>query len=366
MPAALDVFADDGVGRIDALVNTTSFAMGDVNADGPTAAGWSVAAFARLDVPVVQAIASSMTQAQWAASERGLNPLDTAMNVALPEFDGRIVSVPMSFKDERDETAYAPLPDRVRRVAGIVARQVALRRTAPADKRIAFLFTNSSSKASQIGNAVGLDSPASLLALLRAMQAQGYRIDGLPESGDALIHALIDRGAYDEDYLSAAQLEQAIATVPAARYAAWFSDLPAPLQDKMRQRWGDAPGNAYVHDGKLVFAGMEYGNAFVALQPPRGYGMDPDAIYHTPTCRPRTTTTRSTAGCATNGARTPSSTSASTARWNGCRARAWAYRRPVSPTRCWAICRCSTRSSSTIRAKARRPSAARTRSSSTT
>lgn len=286
MPAALDVFADDGVGRIDALVNTTSFAMGDVNADGPTAAGWSVAAFARLDVPVVQAIASSMTQAQWAASERGLNPLDTAMNVALPEFDGRIVSVPMSFKDERDETAYAPLPDRVRRVAGIVARQVALRRTAPADKRIAFLFTNSSSKASQIGNAVGLDSPASLLALLRAMQAQGYRIDGLPESGDALIHALIDRGAYDEDYLSAAQLEQAIATVPAARYAAWFSDLPAPLQDKMRQRWGDAPGNAYVHDGKLVFAGMEYGNAFVALQPPRGYGMDPDAIYHTPDLPP--------------------------------------------------------------------------------
>ncbi|MGA0525046.1 cobaltochelatase subunit CobN, partial [Escherichia coli] len=85
MPAALDVFADDGVGRIDALVNTTSFAMGDVNADGPTAAGWSVAAFERLDVPVIQAIASSMTQAQWAASERGLNPLDTAMNVALPE-----------------------------------------------------------------------------------------------------------------------------------------------------------------------------------------------------------------------------------------------------------------------------------------
>lgn len=286
MPAALGFFADDGIGRIDALVNTTSFAMGDVNADGPTAAGWSVAAFERLDVPVVQAIASSMTQAQWAASERGLNPLDTAMNVALPEFDGRIVSVPMSFKDEHDETAYAPLPDRVRRVAGIVARQVALRRTPVAAKRIAFLFTNSSSKASQIGNAVGLDSPASLLALLRAMQAQGYRIDGLPESGDALIHALIDRGAYDEAYLSADQLAQAIATVPATRYAAWFSDLPAPLQDKMRQRWGNAPGNAYVHDGQLVFAGMEYGNAFVALQPPRGYGMDPDAIYHTPDLPP--------------------------------------------------------------------------------
>lgn len=284
MPAALQFFA--GAGRIDALINTTSFAMGDVNADGPTTAGWSVAAFERLDIPVIQAITSSMTQAQWEASERGLNPLDTAMNVALPEFDGRIVSVPMSFKHEQDETHYAPLADRVRRVAGIAARQVALRRTPAKKKRIAFIFTNSNSKASQIGNAVGLDSPASLFAMLHAMQEQGYHIPGLPESSDALIHELIDRGAYDEDYLTADQLSKAIASVPAARYAEWFCQLPEALQQKMLERWGAAPGSAYVHDGKLAFAGLEYGNTFVALQPPRGYGMDPDAIYHTPDLPP--------------------------------------------------------------------------------
>ncbi|MCW3478490.1 cobaltochelatase subunit CobN [Neisseriaceae bacterium JH1-16] len=286
LPAALDFFVDDDACRIDALINTTSFAMGDVNADGPTAAGWSVAAFERMDLPVIQAITSSMTVKQWEASERGLNPLDTAMNVALPEFDGRIVSVPISFKHEQDETEYAPLPDRVRRVAGIAARQVALRRIPAADKRIAFIFTNSNSKASQIGNAVGLDSPASLFALLHAMQAQGYHIPGLPESSDALIHELIDRGAYDEDYLTADQLDRAVASVPAQRYAEWFGQLPAMLQEKMHERWGAAPGKAYVHQDKLVFAGLEYGNAFVALQPPRGYGMDPDAIYHTPDLPP--------------------------------------------------------------------------------
>ncbi|MDN0083156.1 cobaltochelatase subunit CobN [Crenobacter sp. SG2305] len=286
LPAALDFFVDGETCRIDALINTTSFAMGDVNADGPTAAGWSVAAFERLDLPVIQTITSSMTVAQWEASERGLNPLDTAMNVALPEFDGRIIGVPISFKHEQDETEYAPLPDRARRVAGIAARQVALRRTPNSQKRIAFIFTNSNSKASQIGNAVGLDSPASLFALLHAMREAGYHLPGLPESSDALIHTLIDRGAYDEDYLTADQLEHAIASVPAARYAEWFGQLPAALQDKMQQRWGDAPGQAYVHDNKLVFAGLEYGNAFVALQPPRGYGMDPDAIYHTPDLPP--------------------------------------------------------------------------------
>ena len=286
MPAALGFFTADPMHRIDALINTTSFAMGDVNADGPTAPGWSVAAFEQLDAPVIQAITSSMTQQQWEASERGLNPLDTAMNVALPEFDGRIVTVPISFKHEQEETYYAPLPDRVRRVAGIAARLVALRRKPAADKRIAFIFTNSNSKASQIGNAVGLDSPASLLALLHAMKVQGYRVTGLPASSDALIHELIDRGAYDEDYLSDDQLRRAIARVGAARYAEWFAQLPEVLQESMVKRWGEAPGSAYVHDGNLVFAGLEYGNAFVALQPPRGYGMDPDAIYHTPDLPP--------------------------------------------------------------------------------
>lgn len=292
MPAAMQFFVGaDGTSRIDALINTTSFAMGDVNADGPTPTGWSVAAFERLDVPVVQAITSSMTRAQWEQSERGLNPLDTAMNVALPEFDGRIVSVPMSFKHASDgapaeQTDYAPLPDRVRRVAGITARLVRLRRVPAADKRIAFIFTNSNSKASQIGNAVGLDSPASLFAMLHAMQARGYRIDGLPDSSDALIHELIDRGAYDEAYLSDDQLRRAVAAVPAARYAEWFAELPDTLRERMSARWGAAPGSAYVHQDRLVFAGLEYGNAFVALQPPRGYGMDPDAIYHTPDLPP--------------------------------------------------------------------------------
>ena len=294
LPAALGLFtteADCRIGvLIDALINTTSFAMGDVSADGPTLPGWSVTALEHVDVPVIQAITSSMTQAQWQASERGLNPLDTAMNIALPEFDGRIVGVPVSFKDTqsdaRGETHYVPLADRMRRLAGIAARQVALRRTPPENKRVAFIFTNSSSKASQIGNAVGLDAPASLFALLHAMRAHGYRIDGLPESSDALIHDLIDRGAYDEAYLSADQLRHAVATVPAARYAAWFDQLPPTLQQRMRERWGEPPGSAYVHEGKLVFAGMEYGNAFVALQPPRGYGMDPDAIYHTPDLPP--------------------------------------------------------------------------------
>ena len=277
--------------RIDALINTTSFAIGDLNPQGPTSPGWSIAAMAELDVPVFQAIVSGMDLEQWRAASRGLNPLDTAMNVVIPEFDGRIVTVPVSFKEKHQASGmevveYAPLADRVERIAGIVGAHVRLRRLERGHRRIAFVFTNSNTKASQIGNAVGLDAPASVMTVLRAMRKAGYDISDLPQTGDALIHALIDRGCYDMDHLTAAQCASAVGRVPATRYAEWFSELPRSLRERMQSQWGSPPGEAYVHDGHLILAGLEFGNAIVTLQPPRGYGMDPDAIYHQPDLPP--------------------------------------------------------------------------------
>ncbi|MHB8745915.1 MAG: cobaltochelatase subunit CobN, partial [Gammaproteobacteria bacterium] len=291
LPTALRYFcAAQGV-AIDVLINTTSFAMGEITAGGPTPAGWSVAALEQLNVPVLQAMTSGMTQPQWHQSTRGLNPLDAAMNVVLPEFDGRIITVPVSFKARASRLAselieYEPVPDRVTRVAGIAARCARLKRLPNADKRIAFIFTNSNSKAAQIGNAVGLDAPASLMHILDAMRSAGYRIDNLPKDGTALIHELIDRCAYDNTFLTSEQMTRAVGQVPAARYAEWFAELPAVMRDRMTAQWGASPGAAYVHDNQLVLAGIELGNALVVLQPPRGYGMDPDAIYHQPDLPP--------------------------------------------------------------------------------
>ncbi len=291
LPAALRYFGGSTGAHIDVLINTTSFAMGEIVSGGPTPAGWSVAVWERLDVPVLQAITSGMMRGQWEQSTHGLNPLDAAMNVVLPEFDGRIVTVPISFKARQpnmpnDLVEYEPLLDRVERMAAIAARFARLKHLPNRDKRVAFVFTNSNSKAAQIGNAVGLDAPASLVRILRAMRDAGYRIDNFPRSSDALIHELIDRCAYDNTFLTTEQLESAAGRVPVARYATWFAELPPALREKMEAQWGTPPGAAYVHDGHLALAGIELGNAFVALQPPRGYGMDPDAIYHQPDLPP--------------------------------------------------------------------------------
>src|SRR4029079_6344866 len=60
----------------------------------------------------------------------------------------------------------------------------------------------------------------------------------------------------------------------------WFEALPRSNQVQMMQRWGPPPGESYVHDGHIALAGLRFGNVFVAIQPPRGYGLDPNLIYH--------------------------------------------------------------------------------------
>ena len=292
-PLALALLRDgkDGDRPVDAIISTLSFALGELGQNGTVDEANILQA---LDVPIVQGITASSSRAQWLRNGRGLGPLDTAMNVAIPEFDGRIIGVPISFKeqpqgnhagDHAGGARYVPDLERVQRLVGIVQRQIVLRCKPNAEKRVAFVFTNSSAKAQRVGNAVGLDAPASLLRLLQRMQTEGYQIGNLPTSSDQLMLDLIDRCSYDQTWLTEAQLARAYA-LPEARYATWFAELPASLRADMVRQWGDVPGKAYFHDGALRMPGLEFGNAFVALQPPRGYDMDPNVIYHRPDLPP--------------------------------------------------------------------------------
>ncbi|HKN39372.1 MAG TPA: cobaltochelatase subunit CobN, partial [Acidimicrobiia bacterium] len=277
-------------GKVDAVV-TTVLAMGQA---GPEADSWDVPVLARLDVPVVQAVAATSSRAGWEEHDVGLSPLDTAWSVALPEFDGRIISVPLSFKEVVDDgddlglpvVAYRTVPDRVARVAGTAVRLARLRRKPNQDKRIAVVLSAYPTKRGRIGNAVGLDTPASVIALLHALRSAGYRVDDIPADGDALMAELIDRFSYEKESLTAAQLERAVGAVAAGDYAAWFAELPKPLRDKVVEHWGEPPGTVYVHDGSIRLAGLDLGHVLVLVQPPRGFGENPIAVYHSPDLPP--------------------------------------------------------------------------------
>jgi cobaltochelatase CobN len=291
-----DFLIDDrGGSRVDAVISTLSFTVARLGEDTHTeAAGAVVDLLDRLDVPVLQAVLCTSSRADWESSTAGLTPRDTAMNVVLPEFDGRIHTVAVSFKEEsgRDERlgtaikAYVPVADRVDLAVRLALNHARLRRTSNADKKVAILFGNYPTKNARIGNGVGLDTPASVMNVLRALKDAGYVVEDVPTDGDALMHQLIDRCTNDEEFLTDDQMRSAVGHVRLATYDAWFNELPAEARRAMVAQWGVPLGDVGRIDDRLAIPGLIFGNVFVGIQPPRGFGADPMAIYHSPDLPP--------------------------------------------------------------------------------
>ncbi|WOP19820.1 cobaltochelatase subunit CobN [Raineyella sp. LH-20] len=314
------------LGTYDALV-TTVLAAGGTRAATAQAGGddesWDVDALARLDVPILQGLCLTWSRAAWAASDEGMTPLDVASQVAVPEFDGRIITVAFSFKEADADGLphYVADPERTRRVAELAVHHARLRHIPPAQRRIAIVLSAYPTKHARIGNAVGLDTPVSLIRLLAALRAAGYdlgapgdipgteayadlaaRVGAVPAGetedttrGNALIHAIIAAGGQDEDWLTAEQLSGQPIRIPAARYREWFAGFPAGLREAVTGAWGQAPGELFVDrtspdsgdpDGEIVSAALRAGNVVILVQPPRGFGENPIAIYHDPDLPP--------------------------------------------------------------------------------
>ena len=295
----------EALGTLDALIVTVLAAGGSVPATasaGEDDEAWDVERMAALDIPVLQGLALTSSRAEWEASDDGVTPMDYASQIAIPEFDGRISTAPFSFKEIDDQGLphYAADPERCARVAGIAVNHARLRRLPNAEKRIALVLSAYPTKHARIGNAVGLDTPVSAIRLLRRLRDEGYDLGSdtasspsvvLPlldleddtEAGDALIHALIAAGGQDEEWLTNADLTDAHVRITKSQYAEWTADLPADLRESMTAAWGEAPGSLFVNDDEeIVLATLQAGNVVVMIQPPRGFGENPVAIYHSP------------------------------------------------------------------------------------
>ncbi|MFD8371510.1 cobaltochelatase subunit CobN [Streptomyces sp. NPDC059688] len=287
----------------DAIVTTVLAAGGTKPAEasaGGDDESWDAGALTALDIPILQALCLTGSRTTWEENDEGVSPLDAASQIAVPEFDGRLITVPFSFKeiDADGLPAYVADPERAARVAGISVRHARLRHIPPARKRLALVLSAYPTKHSRIGNAVGLDTPASAVALLRRLREEGYDfgsdadIPGLASGdGDELIRALIEAGGHDQDWLTEEQLARNPVRVPAADYRRWFATLPKELRTAVEEHWGPAPGEMFVdhsrnREGDIVLAALRFGNLLILIQPPRGFGENPIAIYHDPDLPP--------------------------------------------------------------------------------
>lgn len=276
--------------EIGVLLNTTSFSVAKLGNELPGLELWK-----SLDVPVLQVIFSGGTVTQWQTGLQGLTPRDTAMNVALPEVDGRIISRAVSFKSvqtwnevlETEVVGYEPVSDRIDFVADLAANWLKLRHTEVSRRRVALILANYPNRDGRLANGVGLDTPASCLEILKALQQQGYWVENIPENTDELMRRLTAGVTNDPE----GQLRKVEQELPGQEYWDYFTTLPPEVQQGISDRWQVTCASHFHSTGKsevenLPISGIQLGNIFVGIQPSRGYDLDPSLNYHAPDLEP--------------------------------------------------------------------------------
>jgi cobaltochelatase CobN len=266
------------------ILNATGFSVRAGAGDDPLAAA---------DCPVLQVVFAGNDEESWRTATRGLGPRDLAMNVALPEIDGRILSRAVSFKaplgrdpeTEADLVGYRPVADRIAFVADLARNWARLRARPPAERRIALILANYPNRDGRIGNGVGLDTPASAIAILQALAGAGYRITDAPQQPEELIGRLLAGPTNANPGAPAAE------SLPFAEYSASFATLPPSVQQAVTARWGAAECDPFFRPGRLdcgrfAIPGFRAGNLAVLIQPARGYNIDPKSTYHDPALVP--------------------------------------------------------------------------------
>ncbi|HKP22219.1 MAG TPA: cobaltochelatase subunit CobN [Dongiaceae bacterium] len=255
--------------RPDITLNCTGFAISQPGA------AQAATPFDAADAPVLQVVLSSGTLEDWQTGKNGLSPRDLAMQVALPEVDGRIMTRAISFKaagryDEATQCNIVepqPEPGRVAFVADLAANWIRLRRKPRTERKVAIVLANYPNRDGRIGNGVGLDTPAGVIEALTAMRAAGYAISDIPADGDALIAKLLEGPTN-------ARARKGELSLP------W--DHLANVPDGIVRRWGSAEQDPHCIDGVFRLPLMQLGNVFVGIQPARGYNIDPVQSYHDP------------------------------------------------------------------------------------
>ncbi|SFL47529.1 cobaltochelatase CobN subunit [Loktanella salsilacus] len=279
-----------------AILNATAFAVGSPHDGDDSPANPLIAN----DAPVFQIVLSGGSEDAWRASPQGLTARDIAMNVALPEVDGRILTRAVSFKgaayfDEATEcaiTTYQAMGDRIDFVTQLIANWTRLRSTAPAERKVALILANYPNKDGRLANGVGLDTPAATVHTLDLLAKAGYTTTP-PADAQTLMNTMM---AGPTNWLTDRADTDGGELLPLDVYKQHFETLPWDVKNQITTRWGAPEDDPFLSVCEISppeaskpskatgfkLSIHRFGNAVVALQPARGYNIDPTETYHSP------------------------------------------------------------------------------------
>ena len=274
--------------QVELVVAGTSFASVKTAEAGLGSPLWE-----QLNVPVLQLLSSSRSRESWRNSSRGLDPLDLSLQVVMPELDGRLTTRPCAFREQQMTAPDmgAAVPSQVPDLEGIdwlidhSQRWIRLRQTKNSDRRVGMVLANYPVRDGRVANGVGLDTPASCVAMLHWLNESSHNLGPgtLPSDGDALMQLLLQGRTNSPEGLHRPALDYLALDV----YEQWWAGVPSEARAKIEQRWGQ-PCDACDLDRNHGFAihGLRYGHVVVLIQPDRGYDPDQIADLHSPDLPP--------------------------------------------------------------------------------
>ena len=273
------------------ILNCTAFAVGSPH-DGDDSPTNPLLAN---DAPIFQVILSGASETAWRDGKHGLTARDIAMNVALPEVDGRILSRAISFKGEAffDDATECPIAtyqavgDRIDWVTQLTKNWANLRQTPPAAKKVALILANYPNKDGRLANGVGLDTPAATVHTLNLLKSEGYAVT--PPADSAALMSQIMSGP--TNWLTDRADKEGGEFLPLGIYKHYFDALPWEVKEQITTRWGAPESDPFLALSEILppeanqgfaLSIHSFGNAVVGLQPARGYNIDPTETYHSP------------------------------------------------------------------------------------
>jgi cobaltochelatase CobN len=279
-------FLKDGKPIVDVVLSLFSFSLSTCLSGAD-----ATDTLKKLGVPIIKAITTCNTFEEWRDTMQGLNIMDIPANVAMPEFDGALITVPVAAMDCHQTNPstgtriikYEPIVERTAKAVRLALNWGKLRRLPNGQKKVAIIFHNYPPRNDTIGHAFGLDSSASVMNILQGLKHQGYITNELPESSQKLMDTIIAALTNDRRWASPQELsDRALDKIELEQYNKWFNDLPVEVATKMEKDWEKRPGKLFTYNGKLLIAGIQNGNIYIGLQPPRGYIENSASIYHSP------------------------------------------------------------------------------------
>ena len=248
--------------RVSQIVSLTGFSFVGGPVMNDTEA--SVAFLGELGIPFRSLVSLDLqTIENWEQSRVGLNPVQTAMQVAIPELDGATET--RLYGGVRQKSRQPePMSERCRLIAARLAGWNRLQ-TAPRHKlKLALVIFCFPPNKGNLGTAADLDVFASLLELLTRLRSEGYAIPQ-PQGPEDLRRQVLEGNS---------QAWGTVANVAYRMPVEEYRDL-CPHLGEIEREWGPAPGTLNASGRDLMILGARLGNAFIGVQPGFGYEGDP-------------------------------------------------------------------------------------------